>query len=75
MNVRKFNKLFGSCYYVWLLEKTKITMPQIDVIVASEIKEFHNHCDYTTMTPEEAVQLRLYYWHEIGTYPWDSQDG
>lgn len=74
-NLNKFNKLFISSYYIWLLEKTHLTMPEIDVIVDSELVEFHNHCDYTTMSPEEAVQLRLYHWHKLGTYPWDNQSG
>jgi len=75
MNINSFNKLFSSCYYVWLLEKTKLTMPQIDNIVESELKEFHSHYTFVNVTPEEAVQLRLFYWHNLGTYPWDIQSG
>lgn len=75
MNISSFNKLFSSCYYVWLLEKTKLTMPQIDNIVDSELKEFHSHYTFVNVTPEEAVQLRLFYWHKLKTYPWDIQSG
>ena len=75
MNLNSFNKLFLANYTIWLVEKTDLTLLQIDNIADSELVEFHNHNDYTTMSPEEAVQLRLYHWHNLGTYPWDNQGG
>lgn len=75
VNLNSFNKLFIADYTIWLVEKTDLTLLQIDNIVDKELVEFHNHNDYTTMSPEEAVQLRLFYWHNLGTYPWDNQDG
>ena len=74
-NLNSFNKLFLAEYTIWLVEKTDLTLSQIDNIVDKELLEFHNHSNFTTMTPEEAVQLRLFYWHRLGIYPWDNQGG
>ena len=74
MNINSFNKLFLAEYTIWLVEKTNMTLAQIDNVVDSELLEFHNHNDFTAMTPEEAVQMRLFHWHKLGTYPWDKED-